>query len=124
MGAVYAYGHGSYLPSLDDTPAVGGGTFEDMDGYEYELGVAWKMAPFISAHAGYRMTSIDFTQTDVSVAPSSLNGLGSMGGSEGGATHFQSQSKSTQGAGSPPVLVDVDGDAETKGFFLGLGFHF
>jgi opacity protein-like surface antigen len=65
IGAVYGYLQGAYLPTIDDTSSVVPTVeFEDMDGYEYEMGVSWKFAPFVSLRAGYRETSIDFTQTD------------------------------------------------------------
>lgn len=125
MNLVYAYGHGTYLPSLDDAPATdpAAGTFEDMKGYEYELGVAWKMAPFISARAGYRMASLDFTQTGVSSSPTVDPELGFAGGGNSGFAIPQLGGNSTSGAGSP-VLTDYSGDAQSKGFFVGLGFHF
>ena len=48
----------------DTTVAASGMKLEDMDGYEYELGVSWKFMPLLSLRAGYRETSIDFTETD------------------------------------------------------------
>lgn len=62
---VYLYAQGSYLPSMDDADAVvaGLGRFEDVSGHEYELGVSWKMAPFVSLRAGYRSNNVEFTQT-------------------------------------------------------------
>ena len=70
FGALYAYGNYSYLPELDDTPAINPllGTFEDMDGYEYEVGVSWNVAPFVSLRAGYRVNSVDFVLNDGIVA--------------------------------------------------------
>lgn len=62
---VYAYGEGSYLPSLDDGVATlpGYGQFEDLSGHEYEVGISVKPAPFVNLRAGYRAHSIDFNQT-------------------------------------------------------------
>lgn len=61
LSVLHAYGHASYLPSMDDTSSSGfDGRFEDIDGLEYEVGISWKMAPFISMRAGYRETSFDF----------------------------------------------------------------
>jgi opacity protein-like surface antigen len=62
---VFAYGEGSYLPALDDAAAssVAYGRFEDLSGYEYEIGVSVKPAPFVQIRAGYRMHSLDFKQT-------------------------------------------------------------
>ena len=62
---VFAYAEGSYLPSLDDAAAstIGFGQFEDLSGHEYEIGVSVKPAPFMQIRAGYRMHSVDFSQT-------------------------------------------------------------
>lgn len=93
-GLVYLYGQGSYLPSLDDTPAVDPllGRFENLDGYEFEAGVAWKMAPFVSLRAGYRAQTINFTLTGFEPIPD-------------GPT-------------------EIDGDTESTGFLAGLSFRF
>ncbi len=66
LGVVYLYGQASYLPELDDAPAVqaADGRFFDMSGMEYELGVSWKMAPFVNLRAGFREHSVDFTRED------------------------------------------------------------
>ena len=37
-----------------------------MEGLEYELGVQWKMLPFMSMRAGYRANIVDLTLVDVS----------------------------------------------------------
>jgi hypothetical protein len=91
---VFAYGEGSYLPSLDDATAttVGFGQFESMSGYEYELGVSWKMFPFVQLRAGYRMHSIDFDQAGLDP----LLGFG----------------------------TEMAGTAESSGFLAGLTFNF
>ena len=67
-----------------------GGRFEDIEGLEYEVGVSWKMFPFVSMRAGYRETTFDFTETN--------------------------SAKSSDD--------ELDGTIESKGFLLGLGFHF
>jgi hypothetical protein len=61
----YAYGEGSYMPDLDEAVAttIGLGRFEDLSGQELELGVSWKMAPFVNLRAGYRMHRVEFNQT-------------------------------------------------------------
>lgn len=66
LGVVYFYGQGSYLPELDDAPAVqaSDGRFFDMTGMEFEVGVSWKMFPFVNLRAGYREHSVDFTRED------------------------------------------------------------
>jgi hypothetical protein len=65
IGAIYGYAQLSYLPALDDAPSVVPGLrFDEMTGLEYEAGVSWKMAPFVSLRAGYRRNSVDFTLDD------------------------------------------------------------
>lgn len=93
-GMVYLYGQGSYLPALDDAPAVDPalGQFENLDGYEVETGVSWKMAPFISLRAGYRAQSINYTRTGFEPIP------------EG--------------------PTELDGETESNGFLAGLTFSF
>ena len=62
---VYFYGQGAYLPSLEDAVAADpiGGRFSDMEGVEWEIGIAFEPAPFVSIRAGYRDCSLDFTRT-------------------------------------------------------------
>lgn len=88
-GVVYLYAQGSYLPDLDDASSnsLGGGTFSDLSGLEYDAGVSWKFAPFVVLRAGYRAQSVDFTYSPV---------VGPSGG----------------------------GEAESRGFHLGLGVRF
>lgn len=66
---VYGYGTGSYAPALDDATNSAADAFEDLQGYEYELGVGWDIAPFISARGGYRVASTDFTQVATAGIP-------------------------------------------------------
>ncbi len=70
-GPVYFYGQGAYLPDLDEAAAVNplDGNFVDLSGMEYEVGVSWKMAPFVAMRAGYRMHTIEFTRTDIGGVP-------------------------------------------------------
>ena len=90
----FAYGEGSYLPSLDDAaatlPALG--QFQDLSGMEYEIGVSVKPAPFLNLRAGYRSHSVDFNQTGIDP----LLGLG----------------------------TSMKGTAESTGFLAGLIFNF
>ncbi len=66
VGMVYAYGQAAYLPSMDDaTDSTTSNQFNDMDGLEYELGVSWKPAPFISVRGGYRENQLDYDRVDV-----------------------------------------------------------
>jgi opacity protein-like surface antigen len=65
VGAVYGYAQAAYLPQLDDANSVVAGlTFEEMEGLEYELGVQWKMLPFMSMRAGYRANNVDYKLVD------------------------------------------------------------
>jgi len=91
---VFAYGEGSYLPSLDDASALDPmyGQFQDMSGMEYEVGISVKPAPFMNIRAGYRAHSVDFMQTGLDP----LLGLG----------------------------PDMDGSAESNGLLLGAVFNF
>lgn len=63
-GLFHGYLQAAYIPELDTTAAADGisGPFEDVESMEYELGVSWKAAPFVSVRAGYRETSVDFVQ--------------------------------------------------------------
>ncbi len=59
-----AYGQASYLPSMDEFEATPEVSFEDMNGHELELGLAWNAAPLVNVRAGYRQTVMDFTEVD------------------------------------------------------------
>ena len=68
LGALfYAYAQGSYFPSLDEANASNPqlGRFEDLDGHEYEIGVSWKVFPFMSMRAGYRTYNVNFNETGI-----------------------------------------------------------
>ena len=69
-GLFYIYGHGCYLPSLDDAIAADPafGPLRNMDGSMLEAGVSWRMAPFVSMRAGYRRQDINFDTTLLDVA--------------------------------------------------------
>lgn len=60
----YFYGQGAYLPALGDTTSVypGGGRFEDMEAFEFEVGFAFEPVPFLSVRGGYRDCSLDYTR--------------------------------------------------------------
>ena len=55
---VYGYGQAAYLPKLDEFPG-----FEDVNGTEFDLGVAVEPMPFLTIRAGYRNTTIDYKET-------------------------------------------------------------
>jgi hypothetical protein len=129
MGMLYAYGHGSYMPSLSDTDAADPlqGGFEDLDAHEYELGVAWNAMPFMDVHAGYRVNSMSFTQQ--TVAPLSGPSAGGIlpvgGGGSGNAGAVWGGSDDDCVDCSPSAaIIGPNGEAESSGFFVGLGFHF
>lgn len=63
-GLFHAYLQAAFIPKLDDVADVNGTNppFEDLESTEYEVGVSWKAAPFVSVKAGWRETSVDFTQ--------------------------------------------------------------
>jgi hypothetical protein len=126
-GMVYAYGHGAYLPSLDDADATNPtvSRFEDLDAYEYEMGVAWNAMPFMDVHAGYRVNNLSFAQEPLQIAAAS-GSYPTAGG--GGTTELVTLAEEPPvgGGGSTPAASSnaVSGEAEASGFFFGVGFHF
>ena len=87
-GVVYFYGQGSYFPSLKDAESSSGvdGRFEEMEGHEYEVGVSWKMMPFVSLRAGYRVHSVDFVRTDFDLLGTTVAGNAETAGYLAGLT--------------------------------------
>lgn len=75
-GFVYFYGQGSYLPSMDEADSTTGvdGRFVDLSGHEYEVGVSWKIAPFLSLRTGFRSHSMDFVRTDFDLSGTEVDG--------------------------------------------------
>jgi len=65
---VHAYGQATYLPEMDDSDISPDLSFEDVDGHELEVGIAWNAAPMVNVRAAYRQTVIDFTQVDALLA--------------------------------------------------------
>jgi len=127
-GMIYAYGTGSYLPDLEDAAPTtpGASTLEDMDAYEYELGVAWNAMPFMNVHAGYRVNNLSFSQETIqltSLSPGVMipEGQGQAGISDLGPKPPticpECQTNATAGDGST-------GELESSGFYVGLGFRF
>lgn len=125
-GMVYAYGNAAYLPSMGDSASedVAFGDFEDLQSYEYELGVAWNATPFVNVHAGYRANTLDFNQTSVLAAGvgSGLDGSGSGGGS----SHLTPGGSDAGCEGCEPMAAvgETTGSVETTGFFAGVGIKF
>jgi len=125
MDMLYAYGHGAYLPSLGDAEAADGlsGTFEDLDAYEYELGVAWKAMPFMNVHAGYRVNGLSFTHE--TFTPASVpNDFFSSSGVPGGMTGFDEGPEPSCADCTEEMIAPGASETESSGVFLGLGFHF
>lgn len=126
-GMLYGYGRGAYLPELDESDAEFPtfGRLEDLDAYEYELGIAWNAMPFLNVHAGYRVDNLSFTHTGfttLSVPAGSFTAVGGGGGATGIANG--------PGQGCPGCATQATGDdglsgeTESAGFFLGVGLSF
>lgn len=67
LGRLFAiYGDAAYYVSMDD---FSNGT--NVDGYEAEVGLSVKPAPFLNIRAGYRKSSVDYTlgSVDREIAP-------------------------------------------------------
>jgi hypothetical protein len=127
MDMLYAYGHGSYLPSLDDVDAVDPtfGRYRDLDAYEYELGVAWNAAPFVNVHAGYRVNNVSFTQNAAQLA--SIGGSVRPGPQDFGGGLVDIAVGDSDGCtecSASAVAGANSGETESSGFFLGAGFQF
>ncbi len=65
IAVLYVYGVYSYLPELDDFSPGGGDRYTELEGQEYELGVQWKVAPFVDMRAGYRASQLDYLREPV-----------------------------------------------------------
>ncbi len=62
LGMVFVYGEAAWSPWLGD-PDGTPGTFwhgEDAEGYEYELGVEFKVFPSTRFRAGYRLSRVEY----------------------------------------------------------------
>lgn len=115
---IQAYAQGAWLPSLDDATGAAG-MYQDLDGYEYEVGVAWGAAPFMALRAGWRESTVGFSETtQVTVGTTAFQPHGA-----GGAIQaVQPQGPSPGQAGV--ATGSSNGTAAAKGWFLGLGFRF
>lgn len=69
VGMVYAYGQAAYLPDMDSA-TIRQDEFNDVDGLEFEVGVSWKPAPFISVRGGYRQNTLDYKRVSGGVESS------------------------------------------------------
>jgi hypothetical protein len=70
VGMVYAYGQAAYLPDMDNATDPNGDEYNDVDGLEFEVGVSWKPAPFISVRGGYRQNTLDYKRVSFGGAES------------------------------------------------------
>jgi len=125
LGALYGYGHGAYLPALDDSDAEDPllGRYADMDSYEYELGVAWHAMPFVNVHAGYRVNNTSFTHELVSTAGAPGQLITTAGA--GAMTTLQEGGPAASCDGCAPMATSSDsGQVESSGFFVGVGISF
>ena len=125
---LYAYGHGSYLPSLQDADSENPvlGEFKDLDAHEYELGVAWEATPVIRVHAGYRVNRLSFTQDGI---PASGGGAAQLTPEAGGDPGLQELAPSGPGpcddcSSNAISSSSSSGETESAGFYLGVGFKF
>jgi hypothetical protein len=125
-----AYGHGSYLPALDDVPVANPSLSDlhDVDAFEYELGLAWTATPFLNVHAGYRVNSVSFSQVDL-LTTSSVGDSGGPDpqGSGGGIAKIAPGVDDGDCPDCPPLAATSGGqpgETESAGFYVGLGFTF
>jgi hypothetical protein len=127
LTVLQGYAAGAYTPSLSDVPVVmpTAGRFEELDAYEYELGVAWNALPFMDVHAGYRVNSLSFMRT-VDPSPSGTpTQLFPVGGGSGTSKAAPASGGGCPGCSSNATTWDPgDSEAQSSGFFLGLGVHF
>jgi len=115
---IQGYAQGAWLPRLDDATGAAG-TYQDVDGYEYEVGVAWGAAPFMSLRAGWRESTVGFSEA--TVASVGATGFQTQGGG-GGVQAIQPLGPT---AGPPGQAIGTSsGTAAAKGWFLGLGIRF
>ncbi len=123
---LYAYGHGSYLPSLQDAELDGSvlGNVEDLDAHEYELGVAWAATPIIRVHAGYRVSSLSFTENVTELAGGGQFPLVPVTSDGPGFQQLGPASSSCDGCSSTAIISSSTSEKESAGFYLGVGFKF
>jgi len=127
--AIQGYAQGSYLPSLGDGQSTASGaSYTDMKGLEYEVGVAFRLAPFVALHAGYRAQEVAFTESSL-VGPGSgvspTDTLSPAAASIGGKMGFRDTLPAPEACTGCAVSgSEVDGSSASKGFFVGLGIRF
>jgi len=125
-GSVFAYGHGSYLPSMSDSDAVETslGRYEDLDAYEYEVGVAWNALSFMDVHAGYRANNLSYSLA----APTTLGAPGQFSSNTPASGAISGIDATPAGEPcidcDPNAVITEGGENESAGFFVGVGFRF
>lgn len=78
FGVLSVYGQAAWFPSMDDASG-----FEDIQGNEFEAGISYDPAPFVSLRAGFRQITLDFND------PNGLNSSSeSRGFVLGGGIHW------------------------------------
>ncbi len=126
-GQLFAYGSGAYLPALSDvdSAAIVGGRIEDLSGYELELGLSWRLAPFMSMRAGWRVNDMSFSEySPESMGSGPLLAGGPIGRSGGNIVPLAiAPASPTLGVPMTPSS-NIDGSIASSGIFVGLGFHF
>ena len=60
------YGRASFAPDLGEESILFGGTFEDIEGREIEIGTRFKIAPFVHVIAAYRTAETEGVAVDIS----------------------------------------------------------
>jgi hypothetical protein len=121
IDAVFGYGNASWAPELQDSTDTSGGQLNDLSAYEVEMGVGWKLLPWITFKGGYRVSTVDFTQS-VATPASATSGFTTTTGGGGfiGLDEGPEQPDPNQTA----VLSSSGGSVESSGFFVGMGLRF
>lgn len=63
-GIAYAYGRAAYMPSLDDIEVEGFTVADNVDGSEYDFGLAVEPAPFLTLRGGYRKSELNYDEVE------------------------------------------------------------
>jgi len=127
VGMLQAYGQGAYLPSLDDVSSKNAlvGSLHDLDAYEYEIGMAWNAMPFMNVHAGYRVSSLSYSQDEFEVASVPVIDPIVPSTPPGGMQQVgQGAPADCEGCSPAATFSGGNGETESSGFFVGLGFKF
>ncbi len=128
---IQAYGSGAYFPSLDDARSAStGGLLQDLDGYQFELGMHWRVAPAISVVGGWRFNTLDYERGILVPAvapladPAGTGGSALGGGSGAGSVNSHPPVPPDGGCSCEPSVVPQSGSAEADGAFVGLNIRF